>query len=227
MEKWASGTVREGRNNNTTTIYNDHIVSLLIHYLGGCTDTILGIEILNRVESSLGFSNGMLLAFCPITNNRATLLHVASQVRSPASKVSQNYRSTQPFSALETHTKTFHNSDFFSLSFGSYTREYVSIIESRIERKSYWYTEFIYRILLYFYQCCNKPIDLLIFPRQEWFDVKKCQRWKKFTNHRHVVFFSFFFIMSNRILGELTAKAERYFTKNNRVKCKFTKRDAL
>lgn len=96
-----------------------------------------------------------------------------------------------------------------------------------IERKSYWYTEFIYRILLYFYQCCNKPIDLLIFPRQEWFDVKKCQRWKKFINHRHFVFFFFFFIMSNRILGELTAKAERYFTKNNRVKCKFTKRDAL
>lgn len=118
---------------------------------------------------------------------------IAGTERSPASKVSQNYRSTQPFSALETHAKTFHNSDFFSLSFGSYTREYVSIIESRIERKSYWYTEFIYRILLYFYQCCNKPIDLLIFPRQEWFDVKKCQRWKKFTNHRHVVFFFLFF----------------------------------
>lgn len=112
MEKWGSGTVREGRNNNTTitTIYNDHIVSLLIHYLGGCTDTILGIEILNRVENfTHSFSNGMLLAFCPITNNRATLLHVASQVHGgkvlPVSKVSQNYRSTRPFSALETHAR--------------------------------------------------------------------------------------------------------------------------
>lgn len=188
MEKWASGTVREGRNNNTTTIYNDHIVSLLIHYLGGCTDTILGIEILNRVESSLGFSNGMLLAFCPITNNRATLLHVASQVRFKSfAKLSFN-------STLFRSRDTRENVSQFRFLFA-----FVWFIHARIcfyhwiERKSYWYTEFIYRILLYFYQCCNKPIDLLIFPRQEWFDVKKCQRWKKFTNHRHVVFFFFFF----------------------------------
>lgn len=58
---------------------------------------------------------------------------------------------------------------------------------------------------------------------------KKCPRWENSSarRKRYLFFFFYFVTMPNRILVELTAKAERYFAKNNRVKCKFMKRDAL
>lgn len=207
MEKWGSETVREGRNNNTTTttIYNDHIVSLLIHYLGGCTDTILGIEILNRVENfTHSFSNGMLLAFCPITNNRATLLHVASQVHGgkvlPVSKVSQNYRSTRPFSVLETHAR-------FSI--------YIESRERAINTRNL-YVE-------YFYILISVAINDLSMLGNDSTN-KEMSTMKKFINHRHVVVVFFFFFLQCQTVFSWN-QAERYFMKNNRVK--FTKRDAL
>lgn len=54
---------------------------------------------------------------------------IAGTERSPVSKVSQNYRSTQTlFRSRGIRGNGFHNSDFFSLSSGWYTREDYSIV---------------------------------------------------------------------------------------------------
>ena len=117
----------------------------------------------------------MLLAFCPITNNRATLLHVASQVHGgkvlPVSKVSQNYRSTRPFSALETHAR-------FSI--------YIESRERAINTRNL-YVE-------YFYILISIAINDLSMLGNDSTN-KEISTMKKFINHRHVVVVFFFFFL--------------------------------
>lgn len=166
MKKWASGAVCEGRNNDTTTIYNDshcfvtYSLPWRMHRY-----SILGIEILNRVESSLSF--GMLLAFCPITNNRATLLHVASQVRKgpPFQKFRKTIVQLNPF-PLSRHTRKWVSQ--FRLLFA-----FVWLIHAR--RLFYRLNRVLSREKAI--NTRNLYIEHFCILHQ-WFDTKKCQRWK-------------------------------------------------
>lgn len=112
----------------------------------------------------------------------------------------QNYRSTRPFSALETHAR-------FSIC-----------IESRERAIN---TRNLY--VEYFYILISVAINDLSTLGNDSTN-KEMSTMKKFINHWHVVVVFFFFFLQCQTVFSWN-QAERYFMKNNRVK--FTKRDAL